>query len=202
MTVSREVGVTELNGSIAVVTGAARGIGRAVRLGLPEAGASRAAADRAWDGAEATRREFEATGRAMIVTFDLNDANAVAIARDRALDRFGRVDILVNNAALRMRDLFFPAGLSTVLDAKDSDEDEEEDAEEDDSDDEDEDEDEDGDEEDGEDGDEEDDDEDDDEEEDEKPKPKVKTKRKAKPAAAKRKTKSKDEDDDSDDDGD
>jgi len=121
MTVSREVGVTELDGSIAVVTGAARGIGRAVSLGLLEAGASLVAADRAWDGAEATRREFEATGRAMIVTFDLNDANAVAIARDRALDRFGRVDILVNNAALRMRDLFFPAGLSTVLDAKDSD---------------------------------------------------------------------------------
>lgn len=113
--------VSNLDSSVAVVTGAARGIGRAVSLGLLEAGATLVAADRAWDGAEATRREFEATGRAMIVTFDLNDAQAVAIARDRALDRFGRVDILVNNAALRMRDLFFPAGLSTVLDAKDSD---------------------------------------------------------------------------------
>ena len=92
------------------MTGAARGIGRAVSVGLLEAGASLVAADRAWDGAEATRREFEASGRALIVTFDLNDAAAVAIARDRALDRFGRVDILVNNAALRMRDLFFAGG--------------------------------------------------------------------------------------------
>jgi NAD(P)-dependent dehydrogenase (short-subunit alcohol dehydrogenase family) len=104
-----------------VVTGAARGIGRALSQGLLEAGARLVAVDNAWDGAEATRREYEQTGRALIVAFDLNDAEAVAIARDRALDRFGRVDILVNNAALRMRALFPPAGLATVLDAKDSD---------------------------------------------------------------------------------
>jgi NAD(P)-dependent dehydrogenase (short-subunit alcohol dehydrogenase family) len=111
----------ELSGSIAVVTGAARGIGRALAQGLLEAGASLVAADRSWDGAEATRREYEQSGRALIVTFDLNNAQTVALGRDRALERFGRVDILVNNAALRMRDLFFPAGLSTVLDAKESD---------------------------------------------------------------------------------
>ncbi|HEX4112691.1 MAG TPA: SDR family oxidoreductase, partial [Stellaceae bacterium] len=105
----------------AVVTGAARGIGRALAQGLLEAGARLVAADRAWAGAEATRREFEESGRAFVVGFDINDAEAVAIARDRALDRFGRVDILVNNAALRMRALFPPAGLSTVLDTTDSD---------------------------------------------------------------------------------
>jgi NAD(P)-dependent dehydrogenase (short-subunit alcohol dehydrogenase family) len=113
--------MSDLNGSVAVVAGAARGIGRALSQGLLDAGASLVAADRAWAGAEATRRDYETTGRALIVTFDLNDAAAVAAARDRALARFGRVDILVNNAALRMRDLFMPAGLSTVLDAKDSD---------------------------------------------------------------------------------
>lgn len=113
--------MAEFDGAIAVVTGAARGIGRAISQGLLEAGAGLVAADRAWDGAEATRREYEATGRALIVDFDLNNAQTVALARDRTLDRFGRVDILVNNAALRMRDLFYPAGLSTVLDAKESD---------------------------------------------------------------------------------
>ena len=113
--------MSDLNGAVAVVTGAARGIGRALAQGLLDAGARLVAADRAWVGAEATRRDYETTGRALIVTFDLTDAAAVAAARDRALDRFGRVDILVNNAALRMRDLFMPAGLSTVLDAKDSD---------------------------------------------------------------------------------
>jgi len=113
--------MAEFDGAIAVVTGAARGIGRAISQGLLEAGAGLVAADRAWDGAEATRREYEATGRALIVDFDLNNAQTVALARDRTLDRFGRVDILVNNAALRMRDLFYPAGLSTVFDAKESD---------------------------------------------------------------------------------
>jgi NAD(P)-dependent dehydrogenase (short-subunit alcohol dehydrogenase family) len=113
--------VAELDGMVAVVTGAARGIGRALSAGLLEAGANLVAADRAWAGAEATRREFEGSGRALIDTFDLNDASAVAAARDRALARFGRVDVLVNNAALRMRDLFKPAGLSTVLDATDAD---------------------------------------------------------------------------------
>jgi NAD(P)-dependent dehydrogenase (short-subunit alcohol dehydrogenase family) len=113
--------MADVDGAIAVVTGAARGIGRAISQGLLEAGAGLVAADRAWDGAEATRREYEATGRALIVDFDLNNAQTVALARDRTLDRFGRVDILVNNAALRMRDLFYPAGLSTVLDAKESD---------------------------------------------------------------------------------
>jgi NAD(P)-dependent dehydrogenase (short-subunit alcohol dehydrogenase family) len=111
----------DLNGSIAVVTGAARGIGRAISRGLLEAGASLVAADRAWDGAETARHEYEQSGRALIVSFDLNNVQTVALARDRTLDRFGHVDILVNNAALRMRDLFFPAGLSTVLDAKESD---------------------------------------------------------------------------------
>jgi NAD(P)-dependent dehydrogenase (short-subunit alcohol dehydrogenase family) len=106
---------------VAVVTGAARGIGRALGRSLLDDGASLVAADRAWTGAEATRREYQSSGRAMIVTFDLNDAESAAIARDQALDRFGRVDILVNNAALRMRDLFMPTGLSTVLDATDSD---------------------------------------------------------------------------------
>ena len=111
----------DLNGSVAVVTGAARGIGRALSLGLLAAGASLVAADRAWDGAEAARDDFEASGRALIVAFDLNDGAAVADARDRAVARFGRIDILVNNAALRMRDLLMPAGLSTVLDASDAD---------------------------------------------------------------------------------
>jgi NAD(P)-dependent dehydrogenase (short-subunit alcohol dehydrogenase family) len=113
--------VANLGGLVAVVTGAARGIGRALGQGLLAAGASLVAADRAWAGAEATRAEFAASGRALIVTVDLNDAAAIADARDRAVAQFGRVDILVNNAALRMRDLFMPAGLSTVLDATDAD---------------------------------------------------------------------------------
>ncbi|HEX4111691.1 MAG TPA: SDR family NAD(P)-dependent oxidoreductase, partial [Stellaceae bacterium] len=55
--------MSDLDGSVAVVTGAARGIGRALAQGLLEAGARLVAADRAWAGAEATRREFEESGR-------------------------------------------------------------------------------------------------------------------------------------------
>jgi NAD(P)-dependent dehydrogenase (short-subunit alcohol dehydrogenase family) len=110
-----------MNGAVAVVTGAARGIGRALSQGLLAEGAALVAADRGWAGAEDAAREFEASGRALIVSFDLNDAPAIAAARDATLARFGRVDILVNNAALRQRDLFMPTGLSTVFEATDAD---------------------------------------------------------------------------------
>jgi 3-oxoacyl-[acyl-carrier protein] reductase len=93
----------ELAGKVAVVTGAGRNIGRAIALALAEGGAFvvvNARSNRA--EAEAVAREIEAAGgNAAVHIGDVADAAAVQAMADAALTRFGRIDILVNNAALR-----------------------------------------------------------------------------------------------------
>ena len=93
----------ELSGKAAIVTGAGRNIGRAIALALAEAGASilvNARSNRA--EAEAVAREIEALGgKALVHIGDVADAEAVQAMADAAAKHFGRIDILVNNAALR-----------------------------------------------------------------------------------------------------
>jgi 3-oxoacyl-[acyl-carrier protein] reductase len=93
----------ELTGKVAIVTGAGRNIGRAIALALAEGGASivvNARSNRA--EAEAVAREIEAAGsRALVHIGDVADAAAVQAMADAAVKQFGRIDILVNNAALR-----------------------------------------------------------------------------------------------------
>jgi 3-oxoacyl-[acyl-carrier protein] reductase len=93
----------ELAGKVAIVTGAGRNIGRAIALTLAEAGASilvNARSNRT--EAEAVAREIEAAGgRALAHIGDVADAGAMQAMADAVLARFGRIDILVNNAALR-----------------------------------------------------------------------------------------------------
>jgi 3-oxoacyl-[acyl-carrier protein] reductase len=93
----------ELDGRIAIVTGAGRNIGRAIALALAEGGASilvNARGNRA--EAEAVAREIEANGgKALVHIGDVADAAAVQAMADAAVKHFGRIDILVNNAALR-----------------------------------------------------------------------------------------------------
>ena len=93
----------ELDGKIAVVTGAGRNIGRAIALALAEGGASivvNARGNRA--EADAVAREIEAVGgKALVQIGDVADAAAVQAMADAAIKCFGGIDILVNNAALR-----------------------------------------------------------------------------------------------------
>src|SRR5882724_1591927 len=93
----------ELTGKVAVVTGAGRNIGRAIALTLAEGGASilvNARSNRA--EAEAVAREIEAAGgKALVHIGDVADAKSVEAMADAAVKQFGRIDILVNNAALR-----------------------------------------------------------------------------------------------------
>ena len=93
----------ELNGKVAIVTGAGRNIGRAIALTLAEGGASilvNARSSRA--EAETVVREIEAAGGSALVHIgDVADPKAVQAMADAALNQFGRIDILVNNAALR-----------------------------------------------------------------------------------------------------
>jgi 1,1a-dihydroxy-1-hydro-9-fluorenone dehydrogenase len=104
-----------LGGLVAVITGAARGIGRAAADDFLARGARVVALDRSWDGAEHAAQAMEGTGRALIATADITDEASVTASRDAALARFGQVDVLVNNAACRQRYLFPPDGLASVL---------------------------------------------------------------------------------------
>ena len=96
-------GSNELEGKVAIVTGAGRNIGRAIALALADGGASilvNARSNRA--EADAVAREIEAAGHKAVVHIgDVADAGQVQAMVDMAVGHFGRLDILVNNAALR-----------------------------------------------------------------------------------------------------
>jgi 3-oxoacyl-[acyl-carrier protein] reductase len=93
----------ELEGRVAVVTGAGRNIGRAIALSLAQGGAAvvvNARTSRA--ETEAVAAEIEAAGgKALACLADVTDEAAVARMADAARKRFGRVDIVVSNAAVR-----------------------------------------------------------------------------------------------------
>jgi len=93
----------ELAGKVAIVTGAGRNIGRAIALALADGGAAvvvNARSNRA--EADAVVREIDAAGgKAIAHIGDVADAKAVQAMADATVQKFGRIDILVNNAALR-----------------------------------------------------------------------------------------------------
>jgi 3-oxoacyl-[acyl-carrier protein] reductase len=93
----------ELAGKVAVVTGAGRNIGRAIARQLAAAGASVVVNVRSnQKEADVVVAEIEtAGGKAMAVLADVSDPAAVEAMVQAALKRFGRIDILVNNASLR-----------------------------------------------------------------------------------------------------
>jgi NAD(P)-dependent dehydrogenase (short-subunit alcohol dehydrogenase family) len=90
-----------LEGRTALVTGAARGLGRAISLALADAGADVALGVRqAADGADLVA-QIEAMGRhSMRVPMDVRDRSQVESATDAVAAAMGRIDILVNNAGL------------------------------------------------------------------------------------------------------
>jgi 3-oxoacyl-[acyl-carrier protein] reductase len=98
----------ELTGKVAVVTGAGRNIGRAIALTFAEGGASVLVNARSNQSeAEAVVREIEASGgKAIVHIGDVADAKAVQAMADAAIKAFGRIDFLVNNAALRREKSF------------------------------------------------------------------------------------------------
>lgn len=94
--------MSDLTGQVALVTGASRGIGRAVAQSLAARGAVVAVNYRsnAAAAAETIDAIAAAGGRAVDLPFDVADAAAVRSAVDTLVDREGRIDIVVNNAGV------------------------------------------------------------------------------------------------------
>jgi NAD(P)-dependent dehydrogenase (short-subunit alcohol dehydrogenase family) len=91
----------KLAGKAAIVTGGAKGIGRHYCMALADEGAQVMVADIA-DGAEVAREIVakHGQGAAESAVFDVSDEKAVKQLVSRTLERFGKIDVLVNNAAL------------------------------------------------------------------------------------------------------
>ena len=89
----------QLKEKVAIVTGAARGLGRAYAEALAAEGATVVAADLN-DCADTVAAVEVAGGRAIATTVDVSDSASCEAMADLAADAFGRVDILINNAAL------------------------------------------------------------------------------------------------------
>jgi len=88
-----------LQGKIALVTGASRGLGKAITLGLAQAGSDVAVAD-VLNTAE-TVEEIKKIGRTAIgISVDVSEELSVASMVDQVIEKFGRIDILVNNAGI------------------------------------------------------------------------------------------------------
>jgi len=93
------VPVLSLEGRVAIVTGASQGIGRALAAGFAEAGASVLLAARTVSSLENVAREIAAQGgKALAVPTDVTDSGQVSRMVQRAVDEFGRIDVLVNCA--------------------------------------------------------------------------------------------------------
>jgi NAD(P)-dependent dehydrogenase (short-subunit alcohol dehydrogenase family) len=92
---------TPLDGKVAIVTGAGGGIGRVYARGLAAAGAAVVLADVTTGSAEEGAAEITASGgRAIAVTTDVTSEDSVDELAAKTAEAFGRIDVLVNNAAL------------------------------------------------------------------------------------------------------
>lgn len=91
-----------LNGKTAIVTGASRGIGRAIALSLAEAGAKLVINYSSNEtAAELVKSEIESIGGSVVICrADVSDFNKAEMLINTTLEHFGRIDILVNNAGI------------------------------------------------------------------------------------------------------
>jgi NAD(P)-dependent dehydrogenase (short-subunit alcohol dehydrogenase family) len=94
----------DLTGRVAVVIGATSGIGKAIALGLADAGADVVPTGRRSKLAEAASRDIEARGRrSLAMAADVSDADSIQALADATIEKFGKVDILVNAAGRTVR---------------------------------------------------------------------------------------------------
>jgi meso-butanediol dehydrogenase/(S,S)-butanediol dehydrogenase/diacetyl reductase len=93
----------DLSGKVALITGAGRGIGRAIAHRLAKEGADIVVSDIQHESAHSLTNEIIVMGReAIACVADVTKADQVQRMTDHALDRFGRIDVLVNNAGINL----------------------------------------------------------------------------------------------------
>lgn len=103
-----------LNQKVVIVTGAGRGIGRSIALTLAQHGASVSLAARTAEQIQAVQAEIETLGgEAISIPTDVSDEDSVKALVQRTIDEFGRLDIVVNNAAIG---IFGPLEKTTTVD--------------------------------------------------------------------------------------
>ena len=110
----------KLQGKVAIVTAAGRGIGRGIALGLAQQGAKLVVNSYSPDTTEATAQAIrEAGGEAVTLAGDITDPDQMLALRDLALREFGAIDILVNNVGAGPKQAIEPPrhelGLASVL---------------------------------------------------------------------------------------
>ena len=112
-----------LANKVVVITGAARGMGRAYVEGFLEKGSKVVALDRSWvpmgvsgDRDDSFSRSLDKRDDVLKMDCDISDDEQIQDAFDSTLKRFGTVDVLLNNASLRQIDLFPPTGVVGILD--------------------------------------------------------------------------------------
>ena len=88
-----------VKGKIAIITGAARGLGREYALRLAQEGASVVAADIS-DCTETVKLVEDAGGQALAVNVDVTDADSAVAMAEATVEKFGTINVLINNAAL------------------------------------------------------------------------------------------------------
>lgn len=91
--------VTDMSGRVAIVTGSARGLGATYCVELAKLGMAVVAAD-VRDCAETAKQVARAGGQAIAVELDVTDAGSARSMVSATLEAFGRVDVLINNAAM------------------------------------------------------------------------------------------------------
>ncbi|MGE5892556.1 MAG: 3-oxoacyl-[acyl-carrier-protein] reductase [bacterium] len=90
-----------LKGQVAFITGSARGIGKSIAIAFVKAGANVVIADIDLTSSQQTAQEIkEGAVETYAVQINVADADSVAAAFKSAMDRFGRIDVLVNNAGI------------------------------------------------------------------------------------------------------
>ena len=104
-----------LSGKVVVVTGAARGMGEQYVRAFLNEGCKVVALDLSWEGVEEFTQELNSYEESITLSCDISkEADIDAVYRE-AIERFNTVDVLINNASIRMRDIE-PSTVINVLD--------------------------------------------------------------------------------------
>ncbi|MBI4654372.1 MAG: 3-oxoacyl-[acyl-carrier-protein] reductase [Nitrospirae bacterium] len=91
----------KLKDNFVLITGAAQGIGRIIAIGMAKEGAHIGVADINIEKAEATAEEIKSLGvKSLPIKIDVSKSEEIALAFDRFIQEFGRIDVLVNNAGI------------------------------------------------------------------------------------------------------